>query len=100
MAGGLDYTEKYESYADVVNEGWYTWDLTDLARAWIRGDRANFGVVLRDATGYEDDNPDWREFISSQSTADPARRPKLTVVYNPDVPLANAGPNQEILGWD
>jgi hypothetical protein len=100
MAAGLDYAEKYERYADVVDEGWYTWDVTDLARAWIRGDQSNFGVVLRDATGYEEGNLDWREFVSSQATADPSRRPKLTVVYNPDVPFADAGPDQETMQWD
>jgi len=100
MAAGLDFAEKYASYADVVDEGWYTWDVTDLDRAWIRGEQPNFGVVLRDATGYEDGNRDSREFVSTQATADPSRRPKLTVVYNPDVPFADAGPDQETLQWD
>ncbi|MCP4693901.1 MAG: DNRLRE domain-containing protein [Desulfobacterales bacterium] len=97
MAEG-DYAAIRESYADVVNEGWYTWDATSLVRAWIRGDRSNFGVVLRDATGYEDDHADTREFISSQN-ANADSRPKLTVVYNADVPFADAGPDQENLEW-
>ena len=99
MAAGLDYAEKYESYADVVDEGWYTWDVADLARSWIRGDQSNFGVVLRDATGYQDGNRDSREFVSSEKT-DTGLRPKLTIVYNPDVPFADAGPDQETLQWD
>ena len=98
MAAGDDYAENYESYADVINEGWYSWDVTELARKWIRGEQPNFGAVLRDATGYQDGNRDWREFASSQET-DTTLRPKLTIVYNPDVPFANAGPDQEILQW-
>lgn len=100
MAAGLDYAEKYECYADVVDEGWYTWDVTDLARAWIRGEQSNFGVVLRDATGYQNDNRDWREFVSSQGTTDSTRRPKLTIVYNPDVPFTDAGSDQVTLQWN
>ncbi len=99
MAEGVDYPTIAESYADVVNEGWYTWDATDLVRTWVRGEQPNFGVVLRDATGYEDDHADTREFISSQN-ANAGSRPMLTVVYNADVPFANAGPDQENLEWN
>ena len=99
MAAGADYAAAYESYADVVNEGWYTWDATALVRAWVRGEQPNHGLTLRDATGYQDDHVDWRTFVSSQATADPTRRPKLTVVYNPDAPYAHAGPDQENLAW-
>lgn len=99
MVVGQDYAEAHESYADVVNEGWYTWDVTDLARSWIRGEQTNFGMMLRDATGYQDGNRDDREFASSQETVT-ALRPKLKIVYNPDVPFANAGPDREIFQWD
>ncbi|HIJ35994.1 MAG TPA: DNRLRE domain-containing protein, partial [Deltaproteobacteria bacterium] len=99
MAAGQDYAENHESYADVANEGWYTWDVADLARAWIRGEQSNFGVVLRDATGYQEGDRDDREFVSSQET-DAALRPKLTIIYNPDVPFANAGPDRETFQWD
>ena len=72
----------------MVNEGWYTWDVAlTPARAWIRGEQSNFGVVLRDATGYQEGNRDDREFVSSQA-GDATLRPKLTIVYNPDVPFA------------
>jgi hypothetical protein len=99
MVAGADYLAERESYADVVNEGWYTWDVTALVRAWVRGEAANAGLVLRDATGYADDHRDWRTFTSSQG-ADPSRRPLLTVLFNPDVPYANAGPDQVNLTWD
>lgn len=100
MAAGSDYRDTYESYADVVDPGWYSWDVTALVRSWVRGELPNFGLVLRDATGYADDHNDWRTFVSSQATSDSALRPKLTVVYNPDVPLANAGPDQQNLTWN
>jgi hypothetical protein len=100
MAAGVDYLADPESYADVVNAGWYTWDMTDLVRRWARGEQPNYGLVLRDATGYQDDHRDWRTFIASQATVDPTLRPKLTVVFNPDVPYADAGPDQANLTWD
>ena len=83
-----------------MNPGWYSWNVTALVRAQVRGEQANFGVVLRDATGYEDDHIDWRTFVSSQHPQHPKRRPKLVVSYNPDTPYANAGPDQEQLSWN
>lgn len=100
MTAGQDYLENYESYADVVNAGWYAWDLAALARGWVRGEYGNHGLVLRDATGYADNHRDWRTFVSSQATDDPNRRPKLVIVYDPDVPLADAGPDQTDFAWD
>jgi len=100
MAAGIDYAAAAESYADVINAGWYAWDVTALVQAWVRADLPNYGIVLRDATGYEDDHLDWRDFVSSQAVDDPSLRPKLTVVYNPDTPHADAGPDQVNLSWD
>lgn len=99
MAAGSDYSRASESAADVVNAGWYSWDVTALVRSWIRGELPNHGLVLRDASGYADDHLDWRSFVSSQASADPALRPKLLLLYNPDTPWANAGPDQVDLGW-
>ncbi len=99
MEAGTDYANAPESYADVVNEGWYGWEITDLVRAWVRGELPNYGLVLRDDSGYNDNNCDWRTFVSSQSPS-AASRPKLIVVYNPDVPYANAGLDQADLTWD
>jgi hypothetical protein len=99
MASGSDYATAPVSYADVINPGWYTWEVSSLVQAWVRGEQANYGLVLRDATGYADNHNDSRGFVSSQATADPSRRPKLIVVYNPDVPFANAGSDQEKLDW-
>jgi hypothetical protein len=98
MQAGGDYDGKLETLVDVINEGWYKWDITALAQAWVHGDYPNYGIVLRDATGYEDDHVDWRTFLSSQHT-DVGKRPMLKVTYNPDVPLAHAGEDQENLQW-
>jgi hypothetical protein len=100
MAADIDYESTSAAYADVGDEGWYSWKVKDLVRLLVRGEQPNFGMVLRDATGYEDDHRDWRSFRSSQSPVGPNRRPKLTVTYNPDVPLADAGPDQEYLSWN
>lgn len=100
MTAGVDYAAAPEGYADVVDEGFYSWDVTALVRAWVRNEQPNYGLVLRDATGYEDDHNDMRVFVSSQDPQTPGRRPKLTVVFNPDVPFADAGPDQEDLAWD
>lgn len=100
MAEGTDYAATWESFADVVNAGWYAWDVTELVRRWVRGEAPNLGLVLRDATGYADDHVDWRTFRSSQFTGDLALRPTLVVVYNPDVPFADAGADVTNLQWN
>ena len=99
MAAGVDYAAAPIASADVVNPGWYDWDVTDLVRAWVRNEQPNFGLVLRDATGYEDDHNDQRLFVSGQGV-NATQRPKLTVTFNPDVPFAAAGPDQSNLSWD
>lgn len=99
MKPGEDYDDTPETYADVVNEGWYDWDITALVQGWVRGEYPNCGLVLRDATGYEEDHRDSRTFISGQHS-DTAKRPRLTLVCNPDVPMADAGPDQENLQWN
>ncbi len=99
MASGTDYATAPMASADVINPGWYEWDVTDLVRSWVRNEQPNFGLVLRDATGYQDDHNDQRIFVSGQG-ANAAQRPKLTVTFNPDVPFADAGPDQSNLNWD
>lgn len=99
MAAEVDYEPAPASFADIVNAGWYDWEVTNLVRGWVRGEIPNHGLVLRDATGYEAGQQDGRAFCSSQWD-EAEKRPKLTVVYNPDVPLADAGADREILQWD
>lgn len=99
MQAGLDYAEAVLAKASIDGVGWVTWDLSSLVRAWVRGEAANLGVVLRDASGWADNNPDWRELVSSQSS-DAELRPTLTVTYDPDTPWANAGPDRSTYAWD
>ena len=100
LLAGTDFAAASQSAVDVSGPGWYHWDVTALARAWVRGEQPNDGLTLRDLSGYQDGNCDWRDFVSAQEGTDSSRRPKLSVVYNPDVPYANAGPDQENLEWD
>ena len=99
MAAGSDYAAAPLSYADVSDAGWYSWDVTTLVSNQVRGKQPNYGVVLRDATGYDERQPDNRNFRSSQYAAQQALRPELLITYNPDTPYADAGPDQENLGW-
>jgi hypothetical protein len=99
LAATSDYAAAKESHADVVNPGWYAWDLTMAVTGWVRGELPNHGVVLRDASGYADGHTDWRDFHSAQGN-DAALRPRLVVVYDPDTPLADAGGDIVDLSWD
>ncbi len=98
MASEGDYQAGCSSYSEAGDPGWYQWDATELVRQWVRKDAPNFGMTLRDATGYEDDHKDNRDFVSAQGEG--SLRPILTVVYNPDVPYADAGPDRENLIWN
>ncbi len=96
MQAGVDYDATVLAHADVQGEGWVSWDVSNVVRAWVRGDLPNDGFVLRDATGWQEGNTDWRTFASSQSP-DVAHRPRLRIVYDPDAPFADAGANIEML---
>ncbi|HYU70178.1 MAG TPA: DNRLRE domain-containing protein, partial [Burkholderiales bacterium] len=67
-------------YTDVV--GWYDWDLTNAAAAWMSGVYTNYGIWLvgSPAAGYNIGNTD---YVSSNSTATDtlgeSARPKLTL---------------------
>jgi hypothetical protein len=99
MQAGTDYDTTAVAAFDVSAPGWVSFDVTALVRAWVRGELPNHGVVLRDGSSYADDNPDWRNFASSQD-ADATLRPTLVVTYDPDAPRANAGPDLSRYDWD
>ncbi len=98
MGAGTDYDSQIFATTDVLDPAAYYWDLASLVRLWVRAEAPNAGLVLRDATGYEEDNLDWRDFVSSQGS-DAEARPKLTVTYDPDTPTAHAGADQVNLSW-
>ena len=98
MASPADYALTTLAAADVGSAGWYQWDVTALVQRWVRGESANYGLTLRDVTGYQEGNPDDRSFVANDSP-DQVHRPRLVITYNPDVPFADAGPDQVNLTW-
>lgn len=99
MASGTDYVTAEETYADVTQPGWSTWNITALVASWVRGEAPNLGVALHNPTGWEEFNPDERTFHSSQHTS-ATLRPRLVIQYNPDVPYADAGADQLLRTWN
>ncbi len=80
-------------YPDPPAVGWYHWDLTNAAAAWLSGVYPNNGIWLvgSSATGYNIGNTD---YVSSNSTAKDtlgeSARPKLTL--NTLIPCGYAAP--------
>lgn len=74
----------------VLDGRWYSWEdagLTQLVQSWVSEPQHNYGVtVMAATTGL---NQEW-VFFSSQSTADPGRRPRLRVSFY--VPLPTPTP--------
>ncbi|OYD06916.1 DNRLRE domain-containing protein [Paludifilum halophilum] len=62
---------------DVSGPDAYTFDLTDQAREWYRGETANYGVELR----LENEENDRKSYRSSDYATDPEEKPKLTIEY-------------------
>lgn len=57
--------------------GWYSFDVTDLARGWVNGTLPNYGIMLRgpEASGYDSS---WRGF----STREGPHPPQLVITYS------------------
>lgn len=56
---------------------WYTWDITPLARDWVRVPSSNAGLLLKTL-----DNPDWVDFSFDASEAgEGSHQPRLTMVF-------------------
>lgn len=98
MAPNADFNPTVEAQAAAGPTGWVEWDVQRLVAQWVRGEHPNHGLTLRDHTGYQNNNPDWRTFHSNQA-ANSAFRPRLTIVYNPHAPMARAGDDREQTGW-
>ncbi|MBA7523198.1 hypothetical protein ES705_15321 [subsurface metagenome] len=58
---------------------WNSWDIDDLVQAWLDGDIANYGVVLKDTNETSGDTIAY--FFTSDYTTDPTKRPKLVISY-------------------
>jgi hypothetical protein len=83
MMEGEDFNSSPVDTAEVLGEGWYGWNVLGLVQSWIAGRESNFGITLRDATGYDEQQDDSRVFYSSQFQEQAELRPRLLVVYNP-----------------
>lgn len=94
-----DFDAKEVSYTDVGDSGSYQWQVTNLVKDWIRQAKPNHGIMLRTDSGYQTNHHEYRNFVSSQGEQ-AELRPTLTIVYNHDVPSANAGLAQENYHWD
>ncbi|MGC9397451.1 MAG: DNRLRE domain-containing protein [Anaerolineae bacterium] len=46
--------------------GWYTFDVTGLARAWVNGSYSNYGIIVRGPESSAD--PNWRGFCTREHT--------------------------------
>ncbi|HEV8337094.1 MAG TPA: DNRLRE domain-containing protein [Candidatus Polarisedimenticolia bacterium] len=57
---------------------WRQWNVTALVQSWISGSAPNFGMIL-DSPSAGGNNE--RQFYTSDYLANPALRPKLTIVY-------------------
>lgn len=87
IAGANGASDREQAAAGVVwtawDRSWYTWGVTDLARAWAADPASNQGVILRASS----DVSVAYDFASSEYP-DPCRRPLLVVVYSSGAPLA------------
>jgi hypothetical protein len=74
-AGG-DYNTTVESTTTVVAgvNSWYSWDITNLTKAWKNGTYQNYGMIFiaQALAGLQN-------FYSSDYTTDPSLRPKLVL---------------------
>lgn len=80
-AGGGDFDPSPEDTAAGVAAtlGWYSWNITTLARGWWNGTISNQGLLVRQA----DDtlSPAGRKQFSSSDTTNASARPFLTITY-------------------
>ena len=80
-ASGGDFDPNPEDTAAGVAAtlGWYSWNITTLARGWWNGTIPNWGLLVRQA----DDtlSPDGKKQFSSSDTTNASARPFLTITY-------------------
>ena len=57
---------------------WKQWNVTSLVQGWVSGTYPNQGILLESAPASGNNE---RQFYSSDYLANPALRPKLTIVY-------------------
>lgn len=80
----VTYNSAYDKYdssiaydtVDVQGDGWYSWDITELAKEWVDGTYDNYGVMLRGAGS----GNYWKQFRSSEYS-EIEYRPHLEITY-------------------
>jgi RHS repeat-associated protein len=78
-ATALDSTPFSFGYTACPAGGWGTFDLPpDRVRAWVHGLESFYGLTLRASTS---DSLGWKRFWSANYQSDPAKRPRLDVLY-------------------
>jgi hypothetical protein len=99
---GTDYEKAAQATSAVGAAGsWVTWDLTPLVQEWVRNPGQNFGILLLDTNGYNfPTGDDGTRAYASSNHGTTGLRPKLTVDYDPDTPLASAGADFINLEWN
>ncbi len=77
--GPDDYRPTPESTTTVIGiNGWYSWDVTQLVKDWLRGTTSNYGVLLR-APG--PGAAEFRFIASNHQTEPVTRHPRLRIRY-------------------
>lgn len=65
------------SNLNVTTDGDYTFYITNIAKDWYSGKKANYGMMLKNT----DETINRKMFRSSDYATDPLKKPKLSVVY-------------------
>lgn len=90
-AGG-DYDATVEaSFTPSAAGTWNNWTITSLVDAWVRGTKANYGLLVKWAD--ESTGNVGNSYYSSDYTTDPTLRPKLTVTYTNPPTVSITTPN-------
>ncbi|WP_336864602.1 DNRLRE domain-containing protein [Peribacillus frigoritolerans] len=69
--------ETQVSNLNVTKDNEYTFFMTNLVKEWYSGKKANHGIMMKNAN----ETVNRKMFRSSDYSADPLKKPKLTVVY-------------------
>jgi hypothetical protein len=82
VGGAAGVGSDYNSTADAVvspgfNPGWVSFDVSSRVQQWANGTGRNYGWRLVQTTT----DANYRQFNTSEYTADSTLRPKLTITY-------------------
>jgi hypothetical protein len=86
---GYDSRALYNATAAyVVATGWYSWDITDAAAAWMGGVYPNYGLWMKSSSG----NISNTQYVSTDDTTNTTEHPYVTLNYlAPCAPTGGGG---------